>query len=285
MVTGMPEKISVYLQYLVPQHMLTVLMGRLAEIRTPWLKNWMIRRFIRKYHVDMSAAQQETPEAYPTFNSFFIRQIKPSLRPIANLKDDIACPVDGTVAQIGSINKNQLLQAKNFYFDLESLLGGDTQLAQTFYDGSFATLYLAPHNYHRIHMPLSGILEKSIYIPGKLFSVNRMTSDLIPGLYSRNERLVTLFNTEAGPMAVILVGAMIVGGIQTVWMDHAVRVNSATDISPDRTITLKTGDELGFFKLGSTVILLFAKDKITWNPRLGTDSTIQFGQLIGNIVR
>ncbi len=276
------KNMSVYIQYVLPQHLFSSLMGWLAEIRIPWLKNYFIYRFIKTYQVDMSLAQEENPTHYPTFNSFFIRQLKPKLRPIASGKHEIACPVDGTIAQIGQIRKNQLLQAKQFYFDLDTLLGGDTQLAKNFYDGSFATHYLAPYNYHRVHMPLSGKLEKTIYVPGKLFSVNVMTSELIPHLYSRNERLICLFSTDAGPMAVILVGALNVGNIQTVWMDTPHRSQlSITTYSQD--IFLPTGAELGYFKLGSTVILLFGKDKIAWHPTFTSGSSAQFGQLIGHI--
>lgn len=274
---------SVCLQKILPQHLITNIMGWLANIRTPWMKNWMIKRFIKKYHVDMTAAVVEDPEAYPDFNHFFIRHLKPELRPIANGDKEIASPVDGAIAQIGKISKNQLLQAKKYYFDLESLLGGDTELARQFYDGSFTTLYLAPRDYHRIHMPLSGKLVKSTYIPGKLFSVNRMTSELIPDLYSRNERLVTVFDTAAGPMAVILVGAIIVGSIQTVYMDEPARSQKIQTTVADKEVYLQTGAELGHFKLGSTVILLFGKDRMSWAPSLHTDTIVKFGQILGNI--
>jgi phosphatidylserine decarboxylase len=280
----MPRQISIYLQHIVPQHLLTAAMGRLAQIQLPWLKNWMINRFIRKYHVDMSAAVIETPEAYPDFNSFFIRQLKPELRPIVTGQQDIASPVDGIIAQIGTIAKNQLFQAKQYYYNLESLLGGDTHLANLFYDGSFATIYLAPRDYHRIHMPLAGKLTQSIYIPGKLFSVNRMTSEIIPELYSRNERLVTIFDTAAGPMAVILVGAMIVGNIQTVWMKHAVKSASMKTDRFDSGIQLDIGAEIGHFKLGSTVILLFGKDAMKWASPSKLNTPLKFGQLLGKIL-
>ncbi len=278
------KKLFVYIQYILPQHLLSVFMRWLAESRTPWFKNFAIRRFIKKYKVDMSFALVENPSLYPTFNDFFTRQLKPELRPIVKHQYDIACPVDGVIAQIGKIKKNQLLQAKQFYFDLETLLGGDETLARDFYDGSYATFYLAPHDYHRIHMPLTGRLEKTIYVPGKLFSVNQLTSSIIPHLYSRNERLITIFSTESGPMAVILVGAIIVGSIQTAWMNQPVSSNKITITTPSHDIYLKTGDELGQFKLGSTVILLYSKDKIKWNPSLNLGNQTHFGQLIGNII-
>jgi len=276
--------LKVYIQYFLPKRLLTTLAGWIAESRNPRLKNYAIRNFIRRYNVDMSLARIEDPEEYETFNSFFIRKLKPELRPITKGENDIACPADGTIAQIGQIKQNQLLQAKNFYFDLETLLGNDTQLAETFYDGSFATLYLAPHNYHRVHMPLDGKLEKVIYVPGKLFSVNRMTSDIIPRLYSRNERLICLFDTVAGPMAVIFVGAMIVGSIQTIWMDKPVSTQQSSHIKPDsRPIHIARGAELGQFKLGSTVIVLFRQNQVEWSNSLNSTSAVQFGQFLGKI--
>ena len=188
------------------------------------------------------------------------------------------------ISQLGSISKNQLLQAKDFYYDLETLLGGDPALSSLFYDGSFATLYLAPRDYHRVHMPLTGNLVKSIYIPGKLFSVNKMTSEIIPELYAQNERLVTLFNTTAGPMAVVLVGAMIVGNIQTVWMNEPVRSNKSQISLPSAEIHLRKGAELGYFTLGSTVIVLFGKNKAVWSNAIHAESNVKVGQLLGNII-
>lgn len=279
------NRLTVYMQYCVPQRGITAVMGWLARIRLPWLKNWMIRRFIRKYQIDMQLAVIENPEAYIDFNTFFIRQIKPALRPIVSGHEQIACPVDGTVAQIGAISQNQLLQAKGFYYYLETLLGGDNTLADLFNDGEFATLYLAPRDYHRVHMPLRGTLRKAIFVPGKLFSVNRMTSEMVPQLFSRNERLITLFDTPAGPMAVVLVGAMIVGNIQTVWMDQPIKSNHPLTLPIPNDFTLEKGAELGHFKLGSTVIILFGKHKITWSPDIQADSTLRFGQLLGNILK
>ncbi len=277
--------LTAYLQYLLPKRLLTSLAGRLAESTNPGLKNWMIKRFIQRYNVDMSLAVIEDPEKYSNFNDFFTRHLKPEVRPMTNGEKDIVCPVDGSIAQIGQIKQNQLLQAKNFYFDLETMFANDQQLAETFYDGSFATLYLSPRDYHRVHMPLAGKLEKAIYVPGRLFSVNRMTSDLVPQLYSRNERLICLFSTEAGPMAVIFVGALIVGGIQTVWMNKPATSYKAGDIMPpSKNVHLAKGAELGKFLLGSTVIVAFKQSKVAWAPGLSADSTVQFGQFLGKIL-
>lgn len=279
----MIKKISVYLQYLAPQHWLTHIAGWLAENRTPWFKNFFIKKFIKKYNVDMSLAKIENPEAFVCFNQFFIREFKPELRPVTAGANEIACPADGTIAQIGRIQKAKMLQAKNFYFTLDALLGGDLQLAETFQNGDFATIYLAPSNYHRVHMPITGKLIKTIFVPGNLFSVNNITAESVPNLYSRNERLICLFETAAGPMAVILVGAMIVGSIQTVWMKEPVREKHIhIETCTAKNYVLAKGAELGHFKLGSTVLVLFSKDKTVWTNGLGADTVVNFGQLIGN---
>lgn len=277
----MKKKFFVNIQYITPQHWLSTLMGRLAESRVNWLKNYIIRSFAKAYKVSMNEALVENLDAYPTFNDFFTRALKPSARPICANPETIACPADGAVAELGKINDRQLLQAKNSYFNLDTLLGGDKESADLFQNGSFATIYLAPHNYHRIHMPVDATLRKTIYVPGKLFSVNRMTTDLIPNLYCRNERLISIFDTAQGPMAVIMVGALIVGSMQTVWMDKPIRDRNIITDSSIHT-SFKKGDELGYFKLGSTVVLLFAKDAIQWLDTLQAGDSTQVGQIIGD---
>lgn len=277
----MPDSLSIFLQRILPQHFFTAFMGWLAQIPTPWIKNWEIRKFIRKYNVDMSQALIENPENYPDFHHFFIRELKPGARPIAPGEKTIISPVDGKVAQIGIVRKDQLLQAKDFYYDLKSLLGGDETLASQFYDGSYATFYLAPRDYHRVHMPLAGTLKQSIFIPGKLFSVNRMTSEIIPNLFSRNERLVTIFDTASGPMAVILVGAIIVGNIKAVWMKQAARSYGVQSIMPETEIHLQKAAELGHFTLGSTVIVLFGKNRIEWLANIQPELCTKFGEAMG----
>lgn len=280
----MLKKITTYLQYVMPQHLMTNLAGCLATIRTPGIKNWMIRKFILDYQIDITDAAPSDMNAYACFSDFFIRQLRPGLRPVSHEPNSIASPADGTIAQAGIINENQLLQAKGIYFTLEGLLGNDINAVSAFKNGSYATIYLAPHNYHRVHMPVTGQLIKTIYVPGKLFSVNKMTSSLIPNLYARNERLVCLFDTEAGPMAVILVGAMIVGSIKTVWMDAPVRGKQIMTSTPDRAISLNKGDELGHFTLGSTVILLFGQDKVNWLSDLESGKNLNYGENIGSIL-
>lgn len=280
----MPRSTFAYLQRCLPQHLFTQFIGCLAESRIPWVKNIFIKQILKHYKIDLSEALIEDLNAYPSFNSFFIRELKPGIRPIASAPDAIVSPADGKIAMIGQMKENQLLQAKGMYFDLAGLFGNDMASAKRFANGLFSTIYLAPHNYHRVHMPLTGNLVKTIYIPGKLFSVNRMTSELIPNLYSRNERLICLFETEAGPMAVILVGALIVGSMQTVWMQEPIRGKQiiTQDFSAN-PLTLNKGDELGYFKMGSTVITLFAHQTIEWAADLAANDDIQVGQFLGNI--
>lgn len=283
----MRKKIFLASQYLVPQHALSRFAGWLANSRRIWLKNYLIRGFLNKYPVNLQEAVNEDINAYHSYNDFFTRPLKSHLRPIAIDENTIVSPADGTIAQIGDINKNLLIQAKNFDFDLQSLLGGDADLADKFHDGKFTTIYLAPHNYHRVHSPLAGKLIKTIYIPGKLFSVNQTTADYIPQLYSRNERLVCLFETAAGLMAVIFVGAMIVGNIKTVWSHECASYQKVTtkDFSDeDKHTTFAKGDEIGHFQLGSTVILLFGHKRIEWSENMNNGQLVQFGEAIGNIL-
>ncbi len=273
---------SVWLQYLYPQHLLTYFTGWLAECRWKWFKNWAIKRLIRKYHVNMEEVLSTNLEDYPNFNSFFTRHLKPEARPIVQGDKQIACPVDGIVSQVGAINNDTLFQAKGIDYSLTALLGGFSDLAREFIDGNFVTMYLAPKDYHRVHIPLAGKLRETIYIPGDLFSVNPETVANVPNLFTRNERLVCLFDTSAGTMAVILVGAMLVGNIQTVWpMQRATRKISR--IAYSNQIELTRGDELGFFKMGSTVVVLFGRNQMSWQPTFQPNSQIKFGMEMGNL--
>lgn len=274
-------KFFVYLQYILPKSLISYLMGKVAESKSKTIKNLLIKIFIKRYKINMQAALVEDPLAYETFNQFFIRHLKPELRPIDLNSTTIVSPIDGELMQIGKINQTQLLQAKNTYFDLNNLLGGQSSWTDRFIQGLFATLYLSPHHYHRVHMPFSGKLIQSIFIPGYLFCVNREASENIANLYSLNERLVCLFETEIGSMAVIFVGAMIVGSIQLSWMQNPIPCKEITIQAHDRY--LKKGEELGFFKMGSTVILLFEKNKIAWHP-LELGSELQMGQAIARAI-
>jgi len=275
-------KLYILLQKLLPQHGLSRFAGWMASQRTKWLKNFLIKDFVKRYKVDLSIAKDENIESYPDFNSFFTRKLKNAARPIIAGNKKFTSPVDGTVSQIGKINDDRIIQAKNHDYSLQDLLGGREDLAKNFLHGSFTTLYLAPRDYHRVHMPITGTLKETIYIPGKLFSVNQETAGNLPNLFALNERLVCIFETESGPLAVILVGAMLVSGIETTWPLKL----PTTEISSKKyneEITIEKGEELGHFKMGSTVILLSPKNTVTWSNHLRADSTVQMGSVIGNL--
>jgi len=275
-------------QYLAPHHLLTRWMYRLTRVRAPWFKDRQIQWFIRRYQVDMSIAAQSDPLVYPDFNSFFTRSLKTGARPVVTDPQAIACPADGSVSQLGDVENGRLLQAKGHYFDLPSLLGGSQTRAQAFENSRFVTIYLSPRDYHRVHMPLSGRLRETIYIPGRLFSVSPRTTRAIPGLFARNERLVSVFDTAIGPVAVILVGAMFVAGIETVWSGLIPHDNRPMErrYGAEHTgqeITLERGAELGRFNMGSTVILLFPPDRIELAPALTQNSPVKMGELLATI--
>jgi phosphatidylserine decarboxylase len=276
----------IIIQYLLPQHLLSRLVGKLAETRIPWLKNLLISRFIRAYDVNMSEAQEPEAEAYENFNAFFTRALKDGARSIAD-QGLLACPADGAISQLGSIRAGRIFQAKGQDYSLLTLLGGDQQLADSFSDGSFATIYLSPRDYHRVHMPLAGKLRSMHYIPGQLFSVNTTTAENVPGLFARNERAVCVFDTEAGPMAMILVGAMIVAGIETVWEGQVAPLERKIDITQygvaKEAVELEKGAEMGRFKLGSTVILLFGKDKLEWLESFTAGTPTRLGEAIAEL--
>ncbi|MFZ1492356.1 MAG: archaetidylserine decarboxylase [Candidatus Competibacter denitrificans] len=276
-------------QYLWPQRLLTRLTYRLTRVRLPWFKNWLIRGFIRGFQVNLAEALQPDPQAYADFNAFFTRALKPGVRPIAAGAGVVCCPVDGAVSQIGLAASEALLQAKGRTFSLTALLGGDAERARPFRDGSFVTLYLSPRDYHRIHMPLTGQLRTMIHVPGKLFSVSPLTARTVPNLFARNERVVTLFETPAGPMAVVLVGAINVASMETVWAG-AITPPLGTTIREwsypsdgQGAVRLEQGAELGRFNMGSTVILLFAKDVVRWESTMTAEATVRMGQQIGSL--
>lgn len=271
-------------QYMLPQHMLSRLMHALTRCRLRAWKEWQIRWFIRRYGVDMSIAAQPDPLAYETFNSFFTRALKANARPVVNGADDIACPVDGAVSQMGAIEGGRIFQAKGHTFGLEDLLGGSAERAAPFHNGQFATLYLAPKDYHRIHMPFSGRLREMVYVPGRLFSVNTRTASVVPNLFARNERVIAIFDTDAGPMALVLVGALFVASIETVW-SGAVTPPFGKTIQQwnyqDKDIRLERGAEMGRFNMGSTVIVLFGTGRAAWRDGLSADTTVKIGELLG----
>lgn len=270
-------------QHLLPHHLLSRLVGSLAKCETPWLKDRFISWFIKRYQVDMSLAQEPDPKHYANFNAFFTRALQPGLRPIAAGENTIVSPADGCISQLGAITAGRIFQAKNHNFSVEELLAS-TSLAQPFQHGSFATVYLSPKDYHRVHMPFTGRLKQMIYVPGRLFSVNKQSADAIPGLFSRNERVVCLFDTAHGPMAVVLVGAMIVASIATRWAGVIAPSRSARFESYEHLaepITLQKGEELGHFQLGSTAIVLFPST-VTWQAGLAADSPLTLGQALAS---
>ncbi|AMV16046.1 archaetidylserine decarboxylase [Legionella pneumophila serogroup 1] len=267
-------------QYLIPKHGITALAGYFADVRNPRLKNFLIRNFIRKFDVDMSEALIEDPKSYDCFNDFFIRHLKPECRPLS--QSDVICPVDGCISEIGKIERGQLLQAKGKYYSVQELLACDGQLAEQFVQGQFATLYLSPKDYHRVHMPIDAELVSMTYIPGALFSVQPATTRVVPKLFARNERLAIFFKTKIGPMVMVMVGATIVGAIGTSWHGDVKRSKKLerfdySEQFPDKFIS--QGSEMGYFKLGSTVVLLFANgEKIQWDKELLAGSKIQLGK-------
>lgn len=280
------HRLRIFAQYLAPQRLLTQLAGWLAERRTPWFKNWQINYLINQYGANLQEAVLTRLEDYPTFNSFFTRQIRPELRPIVSASDAIASPADGTISQCGRIENDTLLQAKGHYFTLQRLLGGDIHLANHFENGEFATIYLAPKDYHRVHMPMTGVLRETIFIPGTLFSVNQLTANYVPELFAKNERLVCLFETAIGPMAVILVGAMLVGSMNTVWGGEARGNTIQRQTFPETgngVIAIERGNELGHFKMGSTVILLFPKNTVHFPKATEIGAAVKMGEQLGSL--
>ncbi len=283
----MNSRIFIALQHLVPQHALSRAAGWLAGTEITLIKNTFIRWFVKRYQVDMSIAAEPNPLAYSCFNNFFTRALKPGVRPIDGDTASIVCPADGAISQLGGIVEGNIFQAKGQNYSTLELLGGDSNLAAEFDDGHFATVYLSPRDYHRVHMPLGGKLRSMISIPGELFSVNTVTAENVPRLFARNERVVAIFDTEIGPMAVVLVGAMIVAGIETVWDGQVAPFASreiATSNYPYQNIYLSKGDEMGRFKLGSTAIILFAKNKIEWDVNYAAGTPTQMGQPMGRII-
>lgn len=275
-----------YLKYiyirLLPKYALTRFAGYLANVKNTVVKNYLIQRFIRVYNVNMLEAREENPKNYACFNDFFIRHLKLEKRPTANAL--IVSPVDGSISEIGTITQEKMLQAKGHYYSVHQLLATDKAYSSLFENGSFVTLYLSPKDYHRVHMPIEATLKKMIYVPGSLFSVQPATARMVPNLFARNERLVVLFDTNIGPMAMVLVGATIVGSIGTSWHGDVKRSKQLTTFEYPTPIKLKQKDEMGYFKLGSTVILLFAKEsQMQWNPLLTPQLDIHLGEALGDI--
>jgi phosphatidylserine decarboxylase len=280
------DRFAVLPQYLFPKQALTQFAGFVASRQRGWVTTEIIRRFVAKYRVNMDEALNSNIASYLTFNDFFTRALKPGTRPLAPA--DLVCPVDGAISQFGAIEHDQIFQAKGHRYSTTALVGGDAALAQQFQDGSFATLYLSPKDYHRIHMPCDGRLSRMIYVPGELFSVNPVTARGVPGLFARNERVVCVFESARGPFVLALVGATIVGSMATVWhgvvnppRGKAVREwRYPAQSAPE--IVLKQGDEMGRFLLGSTVVMLFPKGPLRFNPDWAPGGAVRLGEAMAN---
>ncbi|MFK0573992.1 archaetidylserine decarboxylase [Endozoicomonas sp.] len=273
-----------YLQKILPHQLINHLAYSLAEKQWPWLKNRLISDFITKNNIDMSEALYENPEDYRSFNDFFTRPLKKDARPLPEDPGLISSPVDGTISQIGRIENGRVIQAKQHNYSLTALLAGNHKLASTFNDGLFSTIYLSPGDYHRVHMPVTGTLKQMIYVPGSFYSVNPGSTDRIQGLYALNERVISIFDTDFGEMAVIMVGAMVVGSMETVWAGQVKpQIRKITRIFyENRSFTLERGDEMGRFKLGSTVIVLFANPETQWFGHCHPGNKIRMGEAMGS---
>ncbi|ABA59342.1 Phosphatidylserine decarboxylase [Nitrosococcus oceani ATCC 19707] len=279
--------LSLY-QHLLPQRTLSQLMYRLTRHRIVWLTGLQIRLFARIFGVNLKEAEFSSPKDYPHFNAFFTRALGKEARPIADSADAVVSPVDGCISQLGSLTDDRLLQAKGWSYNLVELLGGSKSRAAPFRGGQFATLYLSPKDYHRIHMPLAGHLREMTYLPGRLFSVSPKTVNGIHNLFARNERVVNVFDTEAGPLAMVLVGAIFVGSIETVW---AGQITPPYRHQPhhqlyegEKAISLAKGQEMGRFNMGSTVILIFPPDTIHWQSELQAEMPVRMGQPLGQLI-
>jgi phosphatidylserine decarboxylase len=275
----MSNRLAVTPQYLLPKRVLTELAGKFANLRGGALTHAVIRKFVAHYGVDMSEAADSRVESYATFNDFFTRPLREGVRPIADAP--FVCPVDAAISQFGPIEHDQIFQAKGYGYSTRALVGGDQELAHRFDDGHFATLYLAPKDYHRIHMPCEGRLTRMIYVPGELFSVNPLTASHVPSLFARNERVVCVFDTAFGPFINVLVGATIVGSVATVW-HGVVNPPRTRDIREwryeDQSIVLAKGAEMGRFLLGSTVVMLFPRNVVTFVPDWAPTRPVRLGE-------
>jgi phosphatidylserine decarboxylase len=282
------DRLFVAMQHALPQHFLSRIVLRVTRIRLRPLKNLLIRSFLRGFKVNMSEAAQPNPLQYPSFNAFFTRALRHGARPTDIDPGALVSPVDGTVSQIGRLDGSKLVQAKGHDYTLEALLDGAPGWAQRFTGGAFATLYLAPYNYHRIHMPIAGTLRAAWFVPGNLFSVNAVTAAAVPGLFAKNERVVCVFEDGPRAFAMVLVGALFVGSIATVWHGDVAprKPHERVDLPLDTSrspLKLSKGSEMGRFNMGSTVILLAPPDLVSWLPKFATGSRVEVGQMLARL--
>ena len=284
--SGIMDCLKVWPQYLIPQHFLSKAMFFLTRIQfKPW-KNLLIKLIVKLYNVELEQAERETAKDYVSFNDFFTRNLKQGARTWHLDKNNIISPVDGAISQIGKLEGNNIIQAKGKTYTLDTLLANDTDTIAKLSDGLFTTLYLSPRDYHRIHMPVRGKLIKSIYVPGELFAVNNATVRNVENLFARNERFISIFETDLGLMAQIMVGAIFVGSMETVWLGQITPPYTRhLDIREYKVnpVILEQGQEFGHFNMGSTVILVFEKDKLNWLENLTNGNAIQVGQILGTL--
>lgn len=285
------QRVKIALHYLLPQLAITRAAGWLAERRWGSVTHFIIKAFAKQYQVNLAEAEKSSPSDYATFNEFFIRPLKAGARPIESAPDYLCLPADGRVSESGKIDANRLIQAKGHFFTLETLLAEDTEMAEKFQDGDFITTYLSPSDYHRVHMPCDATLRKMVYVPGELFSVNPFLAEHVPNLFARNERLICEFETEFGPMVQILVGATVTASMSTVWAgvvnpprpDEVVEYHYNTE--GEGVIRLNKGEEMGAFRLGSTVINLFPKGAVELEPHLQAGEKTRMGEKLGRLLK
>ncbi|MCE5288435.1 MAG: archaetidylserine decarboxylase [Nocardiaceae bacterium] len=277
------DRLFAALQLTLPTHLMSRVVHWFLRLEIPWLKNLVIGVIMRSFGIQLEESVITDARQFRSFNDFFTRELKPGRRPMPEDANAAACPVDGFMYQHGNIESGRIFQAKGQSFDLVELLGGDAARAASFQGGQFATIYLAPSNYHRIHMPLDGRLREMVYVPGRLFSVNPATSRAMPNLFARNERVAALFETSVGPMAMVLVGALFVGSIETVWAGEVTPPNRSKVEStgyPEGAVTLMRGEEMGRFNMGSTVILLFGPNAVNWASSFETHQPLRMGETL-----
>ena len=278
------DRLFAAIQMILPTRFLSWCMYRITRIEAPWFKNGFIRMFMQAYRIGLEQAVIQKPEDFPHFNAFFTRALKPGVRPLS-MEPALLSPVDGTISQYGKIENGRIFQAKGHHYTVVELLGGGMENATPFLGGDFCTIYLAPYNYHRIHMPANATLRYWRYVPGRLFSVNPATARSMPGLFARNERVVAVFDTERGPLAMVLVGALFVGSIETVWAGQITpphrREEDSGNYTPMTPVTLRRGEEMGRFNMGSTVILLHAPYGMQWAPYMRPGATVRMGDELG----
>jgi phosphatidylserine decarboxylase len=282
---GLLDHLLTLPQYLAPQHLLSRLAGTLARSERPWVSRRLIRTFIRRYPLDMAEAVEPDPAHYRSLNALFTRRLRPGARPMPADPLAVVSPADGTTSEFGTLAGERLLQAKGRSYTIDALLGGDPYAAQQFYDGAYATVYLAPHNYHRVHAPCAGRVQDVVFVPGTLFSVNPRTARSVPGVFARNERVILHCAGERGPFVVVMIGAMLVGSMSVTCCDLgpivSQRPKSVVRQPLARPYVFARGDELGHFNMGSTVVVAFHRSAVRWDPRLTVGTAVRVGQPLG----